>query len=121
MSNLLQWFVLLISLSFTGVVLYMLVNKKINEKNTLVWLGSAVLILIFAVNPGLLTILADFFGVDYPPSLLFLFSVLVLLLLILYQSKQISTLHDKIKELTQYIAIRDCENHGEQQMEQEDA
>ncbi|WP_248927318.1 DUF2304 domain-containing protein [Paenibacillus hamazuiensis] len=111
MPSLLKWFVLLLGFSFSGIVIYLLTRKKINEKNTLVWLGGTIIILVLSVNPHLLDSLAKIVDVDYPPSLLFLFSVMVLLLLNLYQSIQISSLHDKIKELSQYIALRDAEDH----------
>jgi hypothetical protein len=111
MSNLLKLLILLSGLSFTGIVLYLLVRKKINEKNTLVWLTSSTLILILSLSPSLLDHFAKFVGVDYPPSLLFLVAVMVLFLLVLYHSMQISVLHDKIKELSQYIALRDVEDH----------
>ncbi|EXX85369.1 hypothetical protein BG53_07705 [Paenibacillus darwinianus] len=107
---LLNGFVLTVGLLFSGYVVSLLVRKKINEKNTLVWLGSAIIILILSVNPEILDTMARWTGVAYPPTLLFLLSLLVLLLLSLYQSIQISALHDKIKELSQYIALRDAEN-----------
>jgi len=107
--NLLNWFVALLGVFFSGMVFTFLIRKKINEKNTLVWLGCAIIILVLAVNPKLLDRMAAFIGIDYPPALLFLLSVLVLLMLNLYQSIQISVLHDKMKELTQYIALRDAQ------------
>jgi hypothetical protein len=110
MSSLLHLFVLLIGLIFCGSVLMLLVRKKISEKNMFVWLTSAVIILLLSVNPHLLDKLAGLVGVDYPPSLLFLLSLIVLLLLNLYQSIQISILNDKIKELSQYIAVRDAKD-----------
>ncbi|MEB3101364.1 DUF2304 domain-containing protein [Ferviditalea candida] len=114
MPSLLKWFVLLIGLSFFGFVLSLLVRKKINEKNTIVWLGSSILILIVSANPKLLDVLARAVGVDYPPSLLFLLSMMVLLLLNLYHSIQISMLHDKIKELSQFVALRDSGDYPEE-------
>jgi len=112
--EMLGWFVLMLGLLFSAIVLSFLIRKKINEKNTLVWLGSAVLILILAVNPNMLDDLAGFVGISYPPTLLFLLSLMVLLMLNLYQSIQISTLHDRIKELSQYIALRDAHESQEE-------
>ena len=108
--SLLNLFVLVVGLTFCGIVFSLLIRKRINEKNTLVWLGSAVLIFILSVNPALLDRAASWLGVEYPPTLLFLLSLIVLMMLNLYQSIQISALHDKMKELSQYIALRDAES-----------
>ena len=111
MSDLLQWLVLFSGIIFTVTVLSLLVRKKINEKNSLVWLIGSAFILILCLSPALLDHIALWIGVSYPPSLLFLVAVMVLLLLVLYHSMQISALHDKIKELSQYIALRDFEDN----------
>ena len=106
MSEWLKWILAAAGLLYSGFAISLLVRKKINERNTLVWLVSCVIIVILSINPELLDAIAVKVGVNYPPSLLFLFSVLVLLLLALYQSIQISALQEKMKELSQYIALQ---------------
>lgn len=115
MSSLFKLIILLIGLSFSGTVLFLLVKKKINERNTLIWLGGSAFILIFSLNPKLLDQLVAWTGVDYPPSLLFLFSLLALLVLALYHSIQISVLQEKIQELSQHIALRDIQDRMQNQ------
>jgi len=107
MSDWLKWVLAAAGLLYAGIAMGLLVKKKINERNMIVWIGSCVIILILSVNPEMLDWLAVKVGVSYPPSLLFLFSVLVLLLLTLYQSIQISTLQDKLKELSQFVALQE--------------
>jgi hypothetical protein len=106
MSTLFKIIIFLMGLGIAGSVLMLLVNKKISERNTLAWYGGVVVILILSVNPLLLDKLATIVGVDYPPSLLFLITVLILLVQTLYQSIQISALNDKLKELSQFIALQ---------------
>ncbi|WP_231956079.1 DUF2304 domain-containing protein [Aneurinibacillus soli] len=81
-------------------------KKKISEWNVITWLSGAVAILIVSANPELVDWLASRLGVSYPPSLLFLFSTLILLLVVLYQSIQISVLQNKLKQIAQHIAIQ---------------
>jgi hypothetical protein len=59
--------------------------------------------------PSLLNWIAEKLGVEYPPSLLFLFSALILLIVVLSQSMQISILNDKIKQLAQHVALQNIE------------
>jgi hypothetical protein len=61
---------------------------------------------VLSIRPKWLDVVADWAGVDYPPSLLFLCSFIVLLIVSLYQSMQISQLHAKMKELSQAVALR---------------
>lgn len=105
----------LLGLIFVGIVFYLLVKKRINERNTLLWIAGAVAIMLIALVPDILEFMAALLGVDYPPSLLFLVSTLILLVLILYQSIQISLLQDKCRELAQNLAIlANCEHQDGQ-------
>lgn len=49
--------------------------------------------------------LADFFGVYYAPSLLFIFAFLILLLILIQMSVVVSGLKENIKKLTQEIGL----------------
>ena len=110
MDSNLKIFILLCGVSFVAIVIRLLIKRKINEKNSILWLTGAAAILILSTEPELLEVAAKFLGVDYPPSLLFLFSTLVLLFIALTQSIQISILSEQIKELTQHIAVKNCKD-----------
>ena len=105
MSALLKIFILLCGVAFTGTVFRLLMKRKISERNSILWLCGSLVILILSAAPEILEVLARAVRVDYPPTLLFLFSSLVLLLIVLSQSMQISVLSEQLKELTQHVAI----------------
>jgi len=109
MSNTLNLVLFLSGACFFGVVLRLLMKNKIGEKISLVWLGGSLAILILSGMPQIIDTVAARLGIQYAPSLLFLCSTLVILLLILYLSIQISQLNDKIKELAQYMTIQTYE------------
>jgi len=106
MSNILRIVILLCGVSFTAIILYLLIVKKMNERNSVVWLIGSFTVLGLSAVPQLLDRLAVVIGVSYPPTLLFLVSTLVLLFCILYYSIQISALQDKIKKLAQEDAVK---------------
>ena len=106
MSNILRIVILLCGISFTAIILYLLIVKKMNERNSVVWLVGSFTVLGLSAVPQLLDKLAVAIGVSYPPALLFLVSTLVLLFCILYYSIQISSLQDKIKKLAQENAVK---------------
>lgn len=105
MSTTLKFTILLLAVIFVVTVLYLLVRRKISERNSFLWLAGALIILLLSTIPDILQILAHVTGVDYPPTLLFLLSILVILFILLHQSIQISVLQDKCRELAQQLAI----------------
>lgn len=107
MSSILKLFILFSGIMFALTVMRLLLKKRINEKNSIVWLSGSTLILIIAANPELLDRLANYLHISYPPSLLFLLSILILLVIVLYQSIQISEINEKIKKISQHIAIEE--------------
>jgi hypothetical protein len=113
MNNVLQLLILCIGLSLCTWVIVLLAGKKINERNTIVWIGGIIVVLILSSNPKRLDVVAHWVGVSYPPSLLFLCSFIVLLIITVYQSIQISQLYDRIKEISQSIALQSGRTHLE--------
>ncbi|UOF89039.1 DUF2304 domain-containing protein [Fodinisporobacter ferrooxydans] len=105
MNSVLKVFIFCCGILFSLSIVSLLLKKRINERNSIAWLLAAICILVFAANPEILNELAEKFGISYPPSLLYLFSNMTLLLLVLYQSTQISILNEKLKNLTQYVAL----------------
>lgn len=105
MSEPLKYIVLLCGLLFAAAVVRLLIQQKISERNSIAWMGAAVAILAVSAFPQMVDRVASWVRVSYPPALVFLFSTLVLLLLVLYQSVQISELNEKLKELAQRLAL----------------
>jgi hypothetical protein len=113
MGSLMRIIILVAGIAFFILVMSLLAKRKINEKNTLVWLMGSIGIILISAFPELLDWLAALLGVSYPPSLLFLVSALVLLIMVLYQSMQISVLNEKVKQLSQHVSLRNDMQHEE--------
>lgn len=97
--------ILMLGMVFVITVIYLLVKRRINERNSFFWLAGALVILLLSTIPDILQIMADISGVDYPPTLLFLLSTLVILFILLYQSTQVSILQERCREMAQQLAI----------------
>ncbi|MEX2416688.1 MAG: DUF2304 domain-containing protein [Paenibacillaceae bacterium] len=106
MNDIFRIIIFCIGLSLCTWVITLLARKKINERNTLVWIGGVILVLILSTNPEWLDVVASWAGVSYPPSLLFLCAFIVLLIITLYQSIQISHLYARIKDISQAVALQ---------------
>lgn len=106
MNSVLGLFILACGIGFTLTVVFLLLKKKISERNSLAWLAGSVTILILSADPSLLDAAAEKLGIHYPPTLLFLFATLILLIMVLYQSIQISELNEKLRQLAQQVSLQ---------------
>lgn len=103
--QLIQIFAIIFSLSvFVGIV-DLIRRGLLKEQYAILWLASAVILLILSVWRGLLDKIALALGVAYPPSLLFLVAFLFLLLIVLHFSVIISDFSEKNKRLSQEVAL----------------
>ena len=82
MGTSLRILILCIGLIFNLTVVYLLVKRKINEKMSLLWLLKSIIVLFFSLFPLTLDKIAKLLGVDYPPTLLFTFAIIVLLFIL---------------------------------------
>ena len=105
MDNTLKLTILILGIAFDMAVAFLLVTRRINERASLPWIVGSVFIMVFSLMPKLLEVLAHAAGVSYPPALLYLIAILIILLLLLYQAIQISILQNKNRELAQNLAI----------------
>ena len=87
------------------VVVELIRRGRLKERYALLWLFSGLVMLILSVSRGLLEAIAQLIGIYYPPSLLFFFSFVFLLLLTLHFSAVISGLSEKNKRLAQEGAL----------------
>lgn len=120
MSESLRWFIFIAGLLFSSSVLYLLLKRRINERHSLIWLSGVIAILILSANPEWFDRISGYLGVHYPPSLFFLIGILILALVLLYQSIQISILYEKVKELAQYVALMPVQKAEHERLMKED-
>ena len=87
------------------LILELVRRRRLNERYALLWLFSALIILVLAVWEGLLAGIASLLGIAYPPNALFLIAVGFILLLLLSMSTALSRLQGQVRILAQRLAI----------------
>lgn len=80
-------------------------KKKFFEQESFFWVIGALVVLILALFPGVIILLANLIGVEYAPSLLFLIAIIFILYLLFRQSKQVSLLKEQVKDLGQKLVV----------------
>jgi len=87
------------------LVLELVRRRRLREEYSLLWLATALSMLVVATWRDLLHGMADLVGIEYPPNLLFLLVALFVMLILLYFSTVITRLTQENKEIAQQVAI----------------
>jgi hypothetical protein len=87
------------------IVLELVRRRRLLERYALLWLFSAAALLGLAIWRDLLSTVADWIGIAYPPNALFVIAFGAILVLLLHFSIAVSRLADQSKVLAQRIAL----------------
>jgi hypothetical protein len=87
------------------VILELIRSRRLQERYALLWVMTAVVLLVFALWRDGLNVLANTVGIAYPPSALFLLAAVFILVVLLHYSTAISELAERNLLLAQRIAL----------------
>lgn len=99
----------LLGLGFAFVVLYLLRRDHLYILHGLFWIIVAALAVLLGLWPGLIDRIAAWVGIGYPPALLLLAAVLVLLVKALHSDITQTQLERQIRRLNQRVAMMDAQ------------
>ncbi|KPG81334.1 DUF2304 domain-containing protein [Frigoribacterium sp. RIT-PI-h] len=89
------------------VVFDLLRRRRVRERHALWWIVAGVVALVVAVFPGLLTGTASLLGVTVPTNLGFFLSTIVLFLVSVQHSAELTVLEEKSRTLAEHSALQD--------------
>jgi len=81
------------------------IKRKIREKESVIWIILAILLIVISLLPRFLDNVASVLGISYPPSLLFALGFVFVFLVCFRLSQEISLSRHREKELAQRISI----------------
>ena len=93
------------SLLLLLAVLELVRRRRLREKYALLWIVTAIVLLVLSVWRGAVTTIAQALGVSYGPAVLFAVGAVFVLVVLLHYSTVISALTDRSVVLAQRIAI----------------
>lgn len=88
-----------------GAIVYLLRTRRIREKYAAAWITLAAAVVVVGAFPSVLIWLARLLGVQTPVNLLFLVSGVVLLIVCVQFSVEISQLEEETRTLAEEIAL----------------
>ncbi len=83
----------------------LIIKKRLREEFSVIWIISSLFLNLFAFWREGIDVLAHFFGIYYPPAILFIILFMVLIVYSLHLSIILSKQKNDIKNLTQEIAF----------------
>lgn len=84
-------------------------RRKLNEEYSFLWLSIGIILLFAAIFPELLNWISEMMGTELPINALFFMALIFLMLLGVFFSLKMSVLSNRIKKLSQKIAILEFE------------
>jgi len=96
---------IVVSILITASIFQLIRKRKLLERYSLLWFGSAIILLLFSIWRDLLEKLALMLGVEYAPSVLLVVIIFCGFVLSLHFSVVISKLTEQNKILAQELAI----------------
>jgi hypothetical protein len=100
-----QLFVIGLGVLMLLFILNMVRRKQLREQYSLLWILTAVVLVLSAVFVDGVDRVAHAIGIYYPPAFLFLIAIILVLALQFHFSTVISSLREQNKQLTQDLGI----------------
>lgn len=93
------------SLVFLIVVVELVRSNKLQEKYSFLWLVLGAAVLLLSITPDIMETISQWLDIKNPPSLLFLFGLVYLLIYNLHMTTVVSRQSEKITRLVQELAL----------------
>lgn len=90
---------------FVIAILLLVRNNKLQENYSILWIIFSIGIVVISIFPQIINSIAEFFGIIYQPSIIYLFCFIVLALYIIHLSIVLTKQNRMIIRLTQEIGI----------------
>ncbi len=93
------------SITFLIIVVEFVRKNKLQERYSLLWILMSVILFVLSVNPIFIETFSDWLEIRNPPSFLFLFGLVYLIIYNLHTTVVISKQSERITKLTQELAL----------------
>lgn len=96
---------ILFGVIFLAAVIELVRKNKLQERYSLLWVFMSIILLVLSISPVFINKIAAWLDIKNPPSLLFLFGLVYLLIYNLHLTTVVSRQSEKITRLAQEIAL----------------
>ena len=100
---------IVVSLLTTYYMIRRIRQSKLQIEYAIFWIIFAGILIVFSLFPWLVTLFTRLIGMQLPVNFIFLFFIFVLMAKLFFMTIELSTLENKVKDLTQEIALAEKE------------
>ena len=115
MSPVFQGLLIFGAVLMTYYILKRIRQSKLQIEYAIFWIVFSGILLIFSLFPFLVALLTRMIGMELPVNFIFLFFILILILKAFFQTIETSALENKVRNLTQRLAIEEKDRQEELQ------
>jgi len=103
-----------IGLLLAGIILWLIRRDHLHSRHALWWLLVALSVMILGIFPTLIDQVAIQLGINYPPTLVFILGMAMILVKVISIDLHQSDLERKMRRLAQRLAILEGEKNEEE-------
>ena len=111
---------LIAAIGLVVFLLHSIKKSKMSIEDALFWMGFSFLILLMSIFPEIPSFLSDTIGFMSPVNFVFLFFIFVLIIRDFLSNRRISQIENRVKELTQQIALDRLDHYQRRHLDETD-
>lgn len=105
---------IVVSLFTTYYILKRIRQSKLQIEYAIFWILFSGVLIVFSLFPWLVSMFTRLIGMQLPVNFIFLLFIFVLMVKLFFMTIELSTLENKVKDLTQELALEEKERRDEQ-------
>jgi len=99
----------ILGLFLAGTILWLIRRDYLYSRHAFWWLLTAMMVMLLGIFPKIIDWLAAHLGVNYPPTLLFILGIGMILIKVISIDLHQSSLEKKVRRLAQRLAMLEGE------------
>ena len=119
MSPIFRVLLIVVSLLTTFYILKKIRQSKLQIEYAIFWILFAGVLIVFSLFPWLVSMFTRLIGMQLPVNFIFMFFIFVLLVKMFLMTIELSALENKVKDLTQELALEAKERADELKSQRE--
>ena len=105
---------IVVSLFTTYYILKRIRQSKLQIEYAIFWILFSGVLIVFSLFPWLVSMFTRMIGMRLPVNFIFLLFIFVLMVKLFFMTIELSSLENKVKDLTQELALEEKEHRDEQ-------
>ena len=105
---------IVVSLFTTYYILKRIRQSKLQIEYAIFWILFSGVLIVFSLFPWLVSMFTRLIGMQLPVNFIFLLFIFVLMVKLFFMTIELSSLENKVKDLTQELALEEKEHRDEQ-------